>query len=113
MDDENREREAAKALFSAQPKPEDAEIVRADPAGPEIVFVCPFCDDSYQVSSDLAGKTIKCRNCHELCRVDKRKEKKRKVGPLGFSPRSFWLGVAVGGVLTALAAALLKVVHVL
>src|ERR1700688_446038 len=103
MDDEKIEREAAKIIFSAQAKPEDAEVVRANPPGPEIVFVCPFCDDTYPVSEDLAGKAIKCRNCHELCRVDA-----RKVAPLDFNFRSFWLGVAVGGVVAALVAALLK-----
>ena len=95
-------------IFSAHAKPEDAEVVRATPLGPEIVFVCPFCDDSYPVSEDLAGKAIKCRTCHELSRVDS-----RKAAPAGFSFRSFWLGMAVGVALAALTAALLKVVHLL
>lgn len=80
MDDEQRDREAAKIIFSAQSRAEDVEVVHANPLGPEILFVCPFCEDTYQVSADLAGKTIKCRTCHEFCRVDKRKTKKRKVG---------------------------------
>jgi hypothetical protein len=42
MDDEKLEREAAKLIFSAQPKPESAEVVRAKPQGPEILFVAHF-----------------------------------------------------------------------
>ena len=46
MDDEKLEREAAKMIFSAQPKPEDAEVVQAVPGTPEVLFVCPFCNET-------------------------------------------------------------------
>ena len=91
MDDEKLEREAAKMLFSASAKPEDAEVVRAEPQGPEIAFVCPFCNEAYQVSADLAGQAVKCRNCHEPCRVDA-----PKTSAPAAVGRSFWLGVIVG-----------------
>ena len=70
MDDERIEREAVKILFSAAAKAEEEEVIRAEPQGPEIPFVCPFCNESYQVSEQLAGKKINCRNCREPCRVD-------------------------------------------
>jgi hypothetical protein len=120
MDDEKLEREAAKIIFSTQAKPEDAEVVRAKPQGPEVVFVCPFCNATYQVSEDLAGKAMKCRNCRELSKVDAKRSVAVAVSGfnsrsfwLGVAARSFWLGVAVGGLVTAIAAALLKVAHII
>jgi hypothetical protein len=105
MDDEKLEREAAKIIFSAPAKPQE-EVARADPQGPEIPFVCPFCGEAYQVSEELAGKKITCRNCREPCRVDA-----KHVPPLNFHGRSFWLGVGVGALLTVLAVLLLKMVR--
>ncbi len=107
MDDEKLEREAAKIIFSAPAKPAE-EIAHATPQGPEIPFVCPFCGETYQVSEDLAGKKITCRNCREPCRVDA-----KPVAAPEFNGRSFWLGVGVGVVLTLLAVAFLKIVRVL
>jgi hypothetical protein len=40
---------------------------KEEPEG--IKFVCSFCDETYQVSEELAGKAIRCRNCGELDRV--------------------------------------------
>ena len=57
MDDEKLEREAAKMLFQA-PAAKEEPAAPAQPQGPEIAFVCPFCNEEYQVSEDLAGKKI-------------------------------------------------------
>jgi transcription elongation factor Elf1 len=102
MDDEKLEREAAKIIFSAAAK-SDEETVPAEPQGPEIAFVCPFCNEAYRVSEELAGKKINCRNCREACRVD---TKKRPRKPL--NGWSFWVGFALGIGLTVVAVILLK-----
>ena len=107
MDDEKLEREAAKMLFSA-PAEGAEEVARAEPQGPEISFVCPFCNEAYQVSEDLAGKKINCRNCREPCRVDAKKVRKRVLKGL-----PFWLGVVVGAAAMALLGIALKLARVL
>ena len=75
---------AAKVLFASKPGPE--EVIPAQAEGPEILFECPFCGDSYLVSVELAGKPIRCRSCREMCRVDepedepvKRRRRRRKI----------------------------------
>ena len=103
MDDEKLEREAAKMLFSA-PTQGDEEVARAEPQGPEIAFVSPFCNEAYKVSEELAGKKINCRNCREPCRVD---AKKVDAPVLKWLP--FWLGVVVGAVAMALIGIALKI----
>jgi hypothetical protein len=90
MSDENLEREAAKILFSTPSKPEES-AASTEPRGPEIAFVCPFCNEAYSVSEELAGKKINCRNCREASRVDGKKTPPRK--PKGLP---FWLGIVVG-----------------
>jgi hypothetical protein len=107
MDEEKLEREAAKILFSTPSKPEE-QIPSKEAHGPEILFVCPFCNETYPVSTELAGKKINCRNCREPCRVDsiKIKSKRRSVF-------SFWLGLGLGIVLTVLAVVALKLLRVL
>ena len=60
---------------------------------------------------DVEGKAIKCRNCHELCRVDaKRKEK--AIRP-ALRAHLFWLGVLVGVGLSAFAVTILKLAQIL
>src|SRR5271169_4924830 len=103
MDDERLERDAVKIIFSA-PAAGAEEVVPAAPQGPEILFVCPFCNEAYQVSAELAGKKINCRNCREPCRVDA-----LKAPPHGFDARSFWQGFALGVFLTLLAAILMAI----
>jgi hypothetical protein len=64
---EAMENYATKVLFGA---PAVEEVVHhPKPKGPEVIFVCPFCDATYRVSKKLAGKKINCRNCHEPSRV--------------------------------------------
>ena len=67
-----------------------------EPTGPEIPFACPFCGEAYQVSEDLAGKKISCRNCREPCRVETpQKKKKKRRARSKFS----WLLLVLGVVL--------------
>ena len=106
--DENLEREAVKILFSAPAQPE--EVVRAEPEGPEIAYICPFCGETYQVSKELAGKTITCRNCREPGRVDADKQKPKRATRRGIHFRSFWLGFALGVAVAALGVFLMKLV---
>jgi hypothetical protein len=106
-DKEKLEREAVKIIFSAPAKAAE-EVVRAEPQGPEIPFVCPFCNEAYQVSEDLAGKVINCRNCREPSRVDAKKT------PPPIEPRrAFWPGVVLGVALALIAVALLKLIGLL
>lgn len=106
MDDdkEKLEREAAKIIFSAPAKPKEA--VGAEPHGPEIAFVCPFCNEAYPVSEELAGKTMRCRNCRESSRVGAKKN-----SPPVTYPRSFWPGVIIGVAVTLIAVILLKMLR--
>jgi len=109
MEDEKLERDAAKILFSTPTKPEEP-VAAATPKGPEIEFVCPFCNETYQVSVDLAGKKINCRNCREPCRVDSIKSTSE--------PRSvpmLWLGlgVVIGILATVLVVVALKLARIL
>jgi hypothetical protein len=103
MDDERLEREAAKLLFSA-PAQGNEEVARAEPQGPEMAFVCPFCQEAYQVSEELAGKKINCRNCREPCRVDA-----KKLADPVLKGLPFWLGVVVGAMAMALIGIGLKI----
>jgi hypothetical protein len=80
---------AAKVLFAAQARSE--EVIREEAPGPEIPFACPFCGEAYQVSEDLAGKKITCRNCREACKVDKRKEKKARKRKTGYPSNLVWI----------------------
>ena len=77
---EKMESFAAKVLFST-PAAGAEEVVQEEVKGPEILFACPFCGEAYQVSEDLAGKKITCRNCREPCKVDApaKKKKKRRI----------------------------------
>jgi hypothetical protein len=100
-DKEKLEREAAKIIFSAPAKPK--EVVREQLQGPEIPFVCPFCNEAYPVSEELAGKTISCRNCRETSRVGA-----KKISPPVANRQNFWPGVVIGVVLTLIAVVLLK-----
>jgi len=106
---EKMENFAAKVLFAAQgqPKEETIEAIPAEVVGPEVLFVCPFCHEEYNVSADLAGKKITCRNCREPCKVDdgtvddddddeveetpKRKKRRGKKSP--FPHQLLWLCV--------------------
>lgn len=63
------EDEAAMIMLSASTKAEE-EIVSASPDGPEVPFECPFCGETYQVSDELVGKDINCRNCRARCQVE-------------------------------------------
>jgi hypothetical protein len=87
---------AAKVLFAAPARGE--EVAAEPPVGPEIPFSCPFCGEAYQVSEDLAGKKITCRNCREPCKVDSPKAKKKSRRT---KPRVSWR-LAGLGVLLAL-----------
>jgi hypothetical protein len=105
-DKEKLEREAAKIIFSAPAKPK--EVVRAELQGPEIPFVCPFCNEAYPVSEELAGKTISCRNCREPSRVGA-----KKISPPVANPRTLWPGVIIGVAVTVIAVILLKMLGLL
>src|SRR5262249_40231250 len=105
-DKEKLEREAAKIIFSAPAKPK--EVVRAEPQGPEVSFVCPFCNEAYPVSEEFAGKTISCRNCREPSRVGA-----KKISPPVANRQNLWPGVIVGVVLTLIVVVLLKLVGLL
>jgi hypothetical protein len=82
---------AAKVLFASQGQKE--EVIRPEAEGPEVPFICPFCGEAYQVSEDLAGKKITCRNCREPCKVDEPKPKKVRVPKARFSWTLVWLCV--------------------
>jgi hypothetical protein len=107
MDDEKLEREAAKMLFSAPAAPE-VPAAPAQPVGSEIAFVCPFCGEAYQVSEELAGKKITCRNCREPVRVDAKKPRQR-----GAKALPFWLGIVVGVAAATLIVIVLKLARIL
>jgi hypothetical protein len=110
-DDKLLEIEAAKIIFSTPAKPEQDQVVLAAPQGPEIPFVCPFCNETYQVSEELAGKKINCRNCREACRVD---AIKKLAPPIPLSHAFFfWLGVCVGIAMSVLVVLLLKISRLL
>jgi hypothetical protein len=63
---------AARVLFAAPARKDDSaeEIIPAAEFGPQITFTCPFCSETYQVSVELAGKKISCRNCGQPFKVD-------------------------------------------
>jgi hypothetical protein len=47
-----------------------AAVPVADTSSPEgIVFTCPSCGACFEVAADLAGKSIRCRECNEWARV--------------------------------------------
>jgi hypothetical protein len=75
-----QEREAARALFAAPTRATEALPAEVDDR-PQIEFVCPFCDESYPVSRELAGKKINCRNCYEPCRVPDFRNDQAPVAP--------------------------------
>jgi hypothetical protein len=105
-DDEKLERDAARMIFSA-PTPRAEAEEPAPPRellGPEIAFVCPFCQEAYSVSEELAGKTIKCRNCRAASRVgsESKPRKRRREG------LPFWLGIVVGAVGMAIVSLMLR-----
>jgi hypothetical protein len=86
---------AAKVLFSTPVRREETAeaVIESAPSGPEISFTCPFCSESYQVSKELEGKKIACRNCHEPSRVESAHAKK-KTPPE--KPASSWPLIAIG-----------------
>ncbi len=67
---------AARVLFAAQARKDESaeEVIPAAGVGPEVTFTCPFCNETYQVSQELAGKKINCRNCRQPCKVDELEE---------------------------------------
>ncbi len=89
---------AAKVLF-ATPAAGGEEVVQEGASGPEILFACPFCGEAYQVSEDLAGKKITCRNCREPCKVDAPAKKKKKRRARGNVP---WTTIGIGAVVAVL-----------
>jgi hypothetical protein len=91
---EKMENYAAKVLFAAQARAE--EIIQPTAAGPEIPFACPFCGEIYQVSEDLAGKKITCRNCRVPSNVETNTAKKRRRPKAGKSWHPVWLSIALG-----------------
>jgi hypothetical protein len=109
-DDKLLEIEAAKIIFSTPAKADHDEVVQAAPQGPEIPFVCPFCDETYQVSAELAGKKITCRNCREPCRVDALHK-----SPPGALSRAyfFWVGASAGIAFSTVVVLLLKMCRLL
>jgi DNA-directed RNA polymerase subunit RPC12/RpoP len=71
-DPQNRQEEQTYGLADVEPLAQAAKVsaipdIQKEPDG--IKFVCSICDETYQVSRDLAGQTIRCRNCGELDRV--------------------------------------------
>jgi hypothetical protein len=90
---------AAKVLFAAQAERRQEhgeEVIREEVAGPEVPFTCPFCGEVYQVSEELAGKKISCRNCREPCKVDSPKSTNRARRP---RPKFSWQMVGFGAFL--------------
>jgi len=82
---------AAKVLFAAPglaARAEDRDVVEQQepPTGAEVPFTCPSCGAAYQVSEELAGKKINCRNCQEPCRVHSPKPNKRPRRQESFRP---------------------------
>jgi hypothetical protein len=114
MASEEEEREAAKLLFGATAKTEE-EVARGESDDVEIPFVCPFCNETYLVSAELAGKKINCRNCREPCRVEGGKKEVPEDKP---RPRQrtfslgFLLGLVVGIGVALLAVGALKLLRV-
>jgi hypothetical protein len=52
------------------PEPAPAGAAATEPAPPaNIAFTCPSCGSTFDVAADLAGKTIRCRECEEWERV--------------------------------------------
>jgi DNA-directed RNA polymerase subunit RPC12/RpoP len=90
---EKMENYAAKVLFAAPAAKE--EVIKPEAEGPEVPFVCPFCGEAYQVSEDLAGKTITCRNCREPSRVDAPGRKKLRVRRERFPWQLVWFCAAL------------------
>lgn len=83
---------AAKVLFAAPAATE--EVIREEATGPEIGFVCPFCMEAYEVSADLAGKQIICRNCRQPSKVEGgAKPRKPRRARSTFSLAVVWLGI--------------------
>lgn len=76
-----KETEAVKVLFAAPARPAEVHAVESVEGDDrrQITFVCPFCNEVYPVSEELAGKKINCRNCYEASRTPG-KEKKAKPG---------------------------------
>jgi hypothetical protein len=54
------------------PGPEAPAAPAAEPAPADVPFTCPSCGAHFEVSADLAGKTIRCRECEEWERVPPR-----------------------------------------
>jgi hypothetical protein len=53
----------AAALFADEPKP-------AEPAETKTIdFNCPYCDESIQLSAELAGKRAQCPECKQIIKV--------------------------------------------
>jgi hypothetical protein len=93
---------AAKVLFSAPAQRAPAptqEVVREEATGPEIPFACPLCGETYQVSEELVGKRITCRNCRELCKVNAPAPKQKRSSQPSRLP---WLALCLGMLLAAL-----------
>lgn len=65
-----------KVLFAAPAQPAEVHAVESD-GRPQITFVCPFCNEVYPISEDLAGKKINCRNCYEASRAPGKEKKAR------------------------------------
>lgn len=76
-----KETEAVKALFTAPSRTEEAIPVVDSDSRPQLIFICPFCSETYPVSEDLAGKKINCRNCYEASRAPGKEKKSKSREP--------------------------------
>jgi DNA-directed RNA polymerase subunit RPC12/RpoP len=59
---------------SISPEANESLVAAVQPAAilPAIQFTCSECGAHYDVEGDLAGKVIRCRNCHDFQRVQAR-----------------------------------------
>ena len=104
-----KDSEAVKALFAAPARPQEVHAVEPD-GRPQITFVCPFCNEMYAVSEELAGKKINCRNCYEASRAPGKEKNAKELEPppalpaaatepwyYGFAEQLANVGMVVGG----------------
>jgi DNA-directed RNA polymerase subunit RPC12/RpoP len=61
---------AAKLLASVEETPSRKSVlVPSNEIVGGIEFVCPFCEERYQVAQEMAGRSILCRNCRASANV--------------------------------------------
>jgi hypothetical protein len=58
-------------IFGSKEKDDDKAMPKSEQQGTasQLNAVCPTCSERYTVDASLAGKTVKCRACHEPFRI--------------------------------------------